>query len=91
MQKKNLLPPGTTGLGPKGEDGTTFLDLGGVALYGPSPRVTLAYKSRLTVSKKRRDNAFIIIDRPSVHSSSIERKKNGAKFFLTSSKTCIHF
>ena len=41
--------------------------------------------------KKRRDNAFIIIDRPSVHSSSIERKKNGAKFFLTSSKTCIHF
>ncbi len=37
----SFLPPGTTGLGPKGEDGV-FLGLGGVALYGPSLRVTLA-------------------------------------------------
>ena len=61
MQKKNLLPPGTTGLGPKGEDGTTFLDLGGVALYGPSPRVTLAYKSRLTVSKKKEEIMHLLL------------------------------
>lgn len=34
-----FLPPGTTGLGPKGDDGV-FRGLGGLALYGPSLRDT---------------------------------------------------
>lgn len=35
------------GLGPKGEEEDDFRGLGGVALYGPSLCVALAYASRL--------------------------------------------